>query len=147
MGGSVAIYILMRLELPSGGTIGPGRIAILEGIDRFGSITAAARSVGLTYRQVWNVVQILNEMFDDPLIEVRRAGRSGGALLTPLGKQIVARFRELELAADKSLSRKLSTLEKLVGENPKAPKRRPRWVEVWEPESDPKTKTRTKKKR
>jgi molybdate transport system regulatory protein len=123
----------MRLELPSGGTIGPGRIAILEGIDRFGSITAAANSVDLTYRQVWNVVQLLNEMFEEPLIEVRRAGRSGGANLTPLGKSIVARYRELELAADKSLSKKLSAFEKLVGENPSAPKRKPRWVEVREP--------------
>lgn len=139
----MAIYILMRFELASGGTLGPGRIAILEGIDRFGSITAAARSVGLTYRQVWNVVQILNGMFDDPLIEVRRAGRSGGAALTSLGKKVVARFRELELDADKSLSKKLSAFEKLVGENSNAPKRRPRWVEVWEPEA-PKKKARKK---
>lgn len=139
----MAIYILMRLELASGGTIGPGRIAILEGIDRFGSITASARSVGLSYRQVWNVVQILNGMFDDPLIEVRSAGRSGGATLTSLGKKVVARFRELELDADKCLSKKLSAFEKLVGENPNAPKRRPRWVEVWVPES-PKKKTRKK---
>ena len=140
----MAIYLFMRLELASGGTIGPGRIAILEAIDRYASLTAAARSVGLTYRQVWNVVQILNDMFDDPLIEVRRAGRSGGAVLTPLGKKIVTHFRELERIADKSLSKKLSEFEKLVGENPKAPKRRPRWVEVWD--AGPVQKT-TKKRR
>ena len=129
----MAVYILMRLELASGGTIGPGRIAILEGIDRFGSITAASKAVGLTYRQVWNVVQSLNEMFEKPLIEVRRSGRGGGAFLTPLGKEIIEHFRAMEDVANKSLATRLAKFERLTGGNPKAPKRIPRWVEVREP--------------
>lgn len=129
----MAIYLLMRLDMASGEVIGPGRIAILEGIDRFGSITASARAVGLTYRQVWNVVQILNSMFKAPLIDVKRAGRSGGASLTPLGKDVVRHFREIENSANEALNSRLIAFERLTGENPKAPKRKPRWVEVHEP--------------
>lgn len=129
----MAIYILMRLDLASGGVVGPGRIAILEGIDRYGSITASARAVGLTYRQVWNVVQVLNGLFKEPLIDVKQAGRSGGASLTPLGKQVIKHFRSMEDAANRALNTRLAAFERLTGENRKAPKRMPRWVEVKDP--------------
>lgn len=124
----MATYLFMRLDLPSGAKIGPSRTAILEGIDRFGSISASARAVGLTYRQVWSTVQIMNAMFDEPLVVLGPGGRAGGARLTPLGRKVVDRFREMEIVANKALSRHFKSFELMTGEDAKAPALVPRWA-------------------
>ena len=131
----MATYLFMRVDFPSGAKIGPSRVAILEGVDKFGSISAASRAVGLTYRQVWATVKVMNEMFKAPLVEIAPEGRASGARLTPLGRKVVAQFREMEDAANKALSPHLRAIERLTGENPKAPALVPRWAQVDAPKS------------
>jgi molybdate transport system regulatory protein len=133
LGGTVATYLFMRVDFPSGAKIGPSRAAILEGIDKLGSISAASRAVGLTYRQVWATVKVMNEMFKAQLVEIAPEGRASGARLTPLGRKVVAQFREMEDAANRALSPHLKAFERLTGEDPKAPAPVPRWAQIGAP--------------
>jgi molybdate transport system regulatory protein len=102
--------------------LGPGKVELLEAIRRHGSISAAARSMGMAYRHAWNLVNDLNRSLGAPAV-VRSVGgrRGGGAALTPLGEEIVARFRRLERATQRALRRDLADLEAML---PKERRRR-----------------------
>jgi molybdate transport system regulatory protein len=113
----VAIYLFMRLDFASGTNFGPSRAAILEGIDRSGSISGSARMVGMTYRQVWTTVKLMNEIFGQPLVEIKAGGRMSGASLTPLGRQLVDTFRAMERDANTALQGHFQRFEQLLGEN------------------------------
>ncbi|GGC66598.1 winged helix-turn-helix domain-containing protein [Chelatococcus reniformis] len=77
--------------------IGPGKIALMEAVGRTGSISAAGRSLGMSYRRAWLLIDAVNHLFDRPLVEAIVGGRSGGgARLTPLGEDLVAAYRSLE---------------------------------------------------
>jgi molybdate transport system regulatory protein len=77
--------------------LGPGKIALLEAIQHKGSIAAAGRDFGMSYRRAWLLVDELNHMFSAPLVETHGGGRNGGgAALTGLGGSIVALYREAE---------------------------------------------------
>ena len=101
--------------------LGPGRVLILEAIDRYGSISAAAPAAGLKFQQFWRLVQDLNTHFKEPIVEIRRSGRKSGALLTPLGKEVVRRYREMERVANQTLERHYREFEALVGIDSTAP--------------------------
>lgn len=77
--------------------LGPGRVELLQAIDRWHSISAAARQIGMSYRHAWLLVQGINEAAGTPLVESAIGGKQGGgARLTELGKQAVRVFRELQ---------------------------------------------------
>jgi molybdenum ABC transporter molybdate-binding protein len=77
--------------------VGPDQLVILEAIDRRGSISAAAREVGVSYRRAWELVQGMNEAAGEPLVTTATGGvQGGGARLTPLGRWAVARLRDLQ---------------------------------------------------
>ncbi len=128
-------YLFMRLDFASGVSIGPSRTAILEGIDRCGSLSAASRAVGLSYQQVWSTVKKLNRTFPSPLVTVRVGGPASGASLTPLGRALAQRFRNMERDANTQLKRHFRAFEKLLGENPRDPDPVPRWVKVLPPDA------------
>jgi len=74
--------------------IGPGKAALLEAIAVEGSISAAARSMGLSYRRAWLMVDSMNRLFAEPLVETRPGGR-GGAVLSGPGRAVVSEYRAL----------------------------------------------------
>lgn len=77
--------------------LGPGRLELLEGIDRWRSISAAARELGMSYRRAWLLVQSINEASAEPLVEAAVGGtKGGGARLTECGRRSAAIFRELQ---------------------------------------------------
>ncbi len=77
--------------------IGAERIRLLEAVAREGSISAAARAVGLTYKAAWDAVDAMNNLFGRPLVDGRAGGRKGGgAVLTPEGTRVVETFHHLE---------------------------------------------------
>ena len=87
----------LSLEGRLGGRAGADRIALLEAVDSTGSITAAAKRVGLSYRAAWDAVQVLNNLFAGPLVAAGPGGaKGGGAELTPLGRQVVKAFGIME---------------------------------------------------
>lgn len=79
-----------------GGRAGEDRIRLLEQIDTTGSISGAARVVGLSYKAAWDAVNTLNNLFPKPLVLTRAGGQSGGgAAVTPEGREVIQAFRLL----------------------------------------------------
>ena len=77
--------------------LGPGKVELLEEIDRCGSIAAAARAMGLSYRRAWMMVDTMNRCFESPLVARAHGGaRGGGAALTDVGRAAARLFRDLE---------------------------------------------------
>lgn len=90
----------LRINLDPDGRIGPGKIELLEHIATFGSISAAARRMGMSYKHAWDLVEEMNRIFGKPVIEAHKGGRKGGgAELTQVGLAVVSRFRAIERAA------------------------------------------------
>ncbi len=118
----MSIYLFLRIEWGElHDAIGPHRANMLEAIERFGTVSAAAPAVDLSYRQLWRLVQILNSLFDKPMIAIRRSGRQSGACLTPFGKTVLARIREMQRLANETLKPHFREFEELVGIDPDSP--------------------------
>ncbi|MDJ0789603.1 MAG: LysR family transcriptional regulator [Myxococcota bacterium] len=95
----------------AGHKLGPGKVRLLEAIEREGSIAAAARSMGMAYRHAWEMVDELNHSFDTPVARVRAGGSAGGgAGLTEFGAELVARFRRIEAEAQRGAGREIDAL-------------------------------------
>ncbi len=79
------------------GVIGPGKIALLQAVQDTGSISGAARTLGMAFRRAWFLIETMNTTFHEPLVRTSVGGREGGgAALTPLGEELVTRYRQLE---------------------------------------------------
>jgi molybdate transport system regulatory protein len=105
----------IRIDLASGGRIGPGKIALLEEIGRSGSISAAGRAMKMSYRRAWQLVEDLNQTLG-PVVETATGGAGGGgARLTEAGKTVVQEYRALEVAALRTADVHLTVLDRIVG--------------------------------
>jgi molybdate transport system regulatory protein len=101
----------IRIEFAGGHTIGPGKIQLLEAVDRHGSISAAARSMQMSYRHAWEMLDDVNQCFREPAIATETGGRSGGgAQVTEFGRALIARYREIQSKASGALADDLSDL-------------------------------------
>jgi molybdate transport system regulatory protein len=90
----------LSLILESGARIGPGKVKLLESVRDTGSISAAARAMGMDYKRAWTLIDSLNRAFDTPVVErVTGGSGGGGAILTPFGANLLARYRRLEATA------------------------------------------------
>jgi molybdate transport system regulatory protein len=133
----MGIYLHLSLDFCRGQNgVGSHRANIMEAIDRFGSIAAAGPAVDLTYSQIWRVIRILNSLCDEPFVGMRRGGRTGGAFLTPKGKDVLARFREIERVIRESTAPHIRELEKIVGVD-KTPTVIPRYAQIIDPTTLP----------
>jgi len=87
----------LRLALHHDVVIGPGKADLLEKIDQTGSISAAGRSLKMSYKKAWQLVETINSHFPSPLVTTSSGGNErGGAQLTELGKQVITHYRALE---------------------------------------------------
>jgi molybdate transport system regulatory protein len=104
--------IRFRIYLDGEGHIGPGKVELLEHIRALGSIAAAGRAMGMSYRRAWELVDETNRIFGRP-VTMRQAGgrRGGGAQLTPLGEAIIAHFRAAEAAIASTTQEDLAALQ------------------------------------
>lgn len=110
--------LFLRVDLQPQGRIGPGKIALLEQIERTGSISAAGRALGMSYRRAWLLVDDLNKLLGAPVVATQLGGsHGGGASLTPLGSDLVARFRALEQAAAPLVREHLGPFEAMAARN------------------------------
>jgi molybdate transport system regulatory protein len=141
----MAIWLYLRLEFARHAAIGPARSAVLEAIEKCGSITEAATAVGLTYRQTWSQVQEINKQFGEIII-AKRGRHAGGASLTPAGAQLLARYRDIERRFYKTFAKDLKFLEQLVEKDPNSLPVVPRWAQVIVPEQSAKPRPVKKRK-
>ena len=100
----------LRIDLPQG-RIGPGKIDLLEAIDREGSISAAGRALGMSYKRAWDLVDTLNKLIGHAVVDASPGGyRGGGATLTDAGRNLVADYRAIERAAQRAAEPRLAAL-------------------------------------
>lgn len=103
----------LRIDLDPEGRIGPGKIELLEHIASFGSISAGARQMNMSYKHAWALVEEMNALFGRPLIAAQKGGAGGGgAELTPIGLAVVTRYRAIERAANAAAENQLAALQK-----------------------------------
>jgi molybdate transport system regulatory protein len=92
--------------------MGPGKAELIARIGDTGSISAAARAMGMSYRRAWQLVEALNHDFREPVIATAIGGsRGGGARVTPFGERLVARFRAMEKKASAAIAPDLRRFE------------------------------------
>jgi len=85
--------------------LGSGRIALLEKIDECGSITKAAKAVGICYKTAWDTIDAINNLSDKPLFVRKTGGKSGGGTrLTESGKEVIRKYRIINEEHDKFLA-------------------------------------------
>ena len=97
--------LTLRVLGRSAAAIGPGKAELIERIDATGSISAAARAMGMSYRRAWQLVEALNASFREAVIETATGGaRGGGARVTPFGRQAAAAFRAMEGKASRAIA-------------------------------------------
>ena len=95
--------------------MGPGKIDLLEAIARSGSITAAARELGMSYRRAWLLVDTMNRCFARPVVDAEAGGRrGGGARLTRSGEEVVRRYRRVEQHAARAGREDLRAILRLL---------------------------------
>ena len=112
-----ATRLSIRIDLASGDRIGPGKIALLEAIRSTGSISAAARSLGMSYRRAWLLVEEINNALRDPAVTAETGGRSGGgAALTRVGERVIDLYRSIESHARSAAGGEFRAIGKLVRE-------------------------------
>ncbi|ALJ11712.1 ModE family transcriptional regulator [Sphingopyxis macrogoltabida] len=107
--------------------IGPGKADLLEAIDREGSISAAGRSLGMSYRRSWLLVDSMNRCWAERLVETTAGGGAAkGARLTDCGRTVLASYRALERRlADAARRGGLDELTALMRAAPLPPSAKP----------------------
>jgi molybdate transport system regulatory protein len=115
-----AVHVRIRVDFDSGASIGPGKVALLEQIAAHGSLSQAARVLGLSYRRAWLLLDDINHSFAEPVVVTATGGRrGGGAQLTPFGQELVTRYREFEQATERqALSRRRARAASRVAGHP-----------------------------
>lgn len=112
---SPRLQVSLRLRVPGGRDLGPGKIRLLELVGETGSIAAAGRAMRMSYARAWALVRELDAMFAVPLVARHAGGTTGGgATLTPDGAAVVARYRSLERAVYADARADLATLAALM---------------------------------
>jgi molybdate transport system regulatory protein len=95
--------------------VGPGKIDLLEAIAKTGSITAAARALGMSYRRAWLLVDTMNRCFEGPVVAAETGGkRGGGTQLTATGRRAIAHYRRIEKMAVRASAVEMRRLLTLI---------------------------------
>jgi molybdate transport system regulatory protein len=95
--------------------MGPGKADLLRAIEQTGSISAAARALGMSYRRAWLLVDTMNQCFKSPLVETLTGGqKGGGAQITELGQEVLSRYLHMEAKASASVQKDLADFTRLM---------------------------------
>lgn len=113
------VGVRLRLVFEPDAALGPGKADLLEGIAATGSIAAAGRRMGMSYKRAWMLVEQMNAMFAAPLVESSRGGASGGgARLTKGGEAVLELYRAMEAKAREAGADEIAGLCALLREAP-----------------------------
>jgi molybdate transport system regulatory protein len=105
----------MRITQDDTIALGPGKVSLLEAVREHGSISAAARSMNMSYRRAWLLMDQLNRALESPATVAEQGGQSGGgSVLTPVGEEIIRLYRSIEARAAKVCAPEIEALVKLV---------------------------------
>lgn len=105
--------ITLRIDLEGKGSIGPGKVRLLELIDQLGSIRRAGTTLGMSYARAWGLVRDLGATFGEPVVNASPGGKSGGgATLTPLGRTVIDAYRTAEKKAEAAAAKQVALLKR-----------------------------------
>jgi molybdate transport system regulatory protein len=114
--------IRIRIDFTEHVNLGPGKIALLEAIKSTGSISDAARALGMSYRRAWLLVNSLKQGFSEPVTLSATGGKGGGgARVTPFGLSLIKQFRLLEREIARLGAQRLTMFVPLVNARPSRP--------------------------
>ena len=115
--------LTLRILAEKQPAMGPGKARLVAAIDATGSISAAARSMGMSYRRAWQLVDALNASFSQPVVLTATGGRrGGGASVTPFGRALVRRYRSMEDKASAAIAADLKRFSKALRKPRPAPR-------------------------
>jgi molybdate transport system regulatory protein len=107
--------LVLRLHFDAENRIGPGKIELLDQIDRTGSISSAGRAMNMSYRRAWLLVDAMNRTFHAPVVATRFGGpATNRATLTPLGREILRLYTEIGQVARDAANSRIARLEELI---------------------------------
>lgn len=107
----------LRIKLGPDSFLGPGKVGLLKRIDRLGSISAAARDMGMSYRRAWLLIDSLNRVLSEPVLATEPGGKKGGgASLTPTGRRLLNLYLAIEERSSREASKDLRDLELLLSD-------------------------------
>lgn len=103
----------IRIAFEGAEPFGPGKVHLLELIEKEGSIRAAAAAMNMSYRHAWLLLQAVEDTFGAPVVATSTGGAGGGgAKLTELGKRLVDRYRAIEANASRAAAADLDELSR-----------------------------------
>jgi molybdate transport system regulatory protein len=109
----------IRVLFGSAFAIGPGKADLLQAIEQTGSISAAARSMGMSYRRAWLLIDTMNQCFREPVVDTATGGKGGGgARITSSGLTVLRLYREMEAGAAASVAGHMSGFSRLLRKIP-----------------------------
>jgi len=92
-----ALVVRFRIDFAKSSSLGPGKIRLLEAIRDSGSLSRAARELGMSYRRAWLLVESLKQSFREPVTVASTGGKDGGGMLvTEFGEALIKSYCELE---------------------------------------------------
>jgi molybdate transport system regulatory protein len=105
--------VSVSIVCESGARIGPGKAKLLESLRDTGSISAAAREMGMDYKRAWMLLDSMNQAFVEPVVAATPGGaRGGGAVLTLFGAEVLERYRRISKQADKFAAGDMTALKR-----------------------------------
>lgn len=108
----------LRVLLGEATAIGPGKADLLDAVARSGSISGAARAMGMSYRRAWLLIDTMNKSFRAPLVETNAGGKGGGgAQVTAFGHDVLARYRAMEDKARAAVRADLDAFRDLLADD------------------------------
>jgi molybdate transport system regulatory protein len=118
------VRLTVRVDFGADRAVGPGKIRLLEAIHKSGSISQAGRSLGMSYRRAWLLVEDLNRCFREAVVTKKPGGaRGGGAALTPFGRALIKKYRSIETRATVAAEKQLRDLQIALRGSRRAQKR------------------------
>jgi molybdate transport system regulatory protein len=107
--------LTLRILAGRAPAMGPGKAELIEHIAASGSISAAARAMGMSYRRAWQLVEALNKDYRERVVTTAAGGaRGGGAQVTPFGLRLVAEFRSMEEKASAAIASDLRRFQRYI---------------------------------
>jgi molybdate transport system regulatory protein len=100
----VSKHIKIRIPYKDEIALGPGKVDLLEAIIEAGSISAAAKSMKMSYKRAWDLVDTMNRSFKQPVVHTATGGsHGGGAEVTEFGRELISAYRAMQQKAEQAI--------------------------------------------
>ncbi len=118
------VRLTVRVDFGAERALGPGKIRLLEAVGKTGSISQAGRSLDMSYRRAWLLIDDMNQCFREPVVSTQSGGaQGGGAALTPFGQQLIEQYRLIETQAIAATRPQLRELKHALRARPRKAQR------------------------